>query len=462
MNKKWIAIFICAVVLACICIHPTQSVQARQDPPDDTGSYLVGYTHLVVLDESRNPEIGGRPIAVDLWYPADPTNQGNPLLPAEYEMDPYNVLGAHDNGWGTVSSSLWEDAGLDPAYQEPAPFPNQSFPLLLFSFGWGNNSFDYLFLGPRVASHGFVVALVSTYGDTYPDGTYDHSAVAALNRMLDARFLITEFLTRDMDPDDPLYGMINEDQIAMSGHSWGGYASLALAAGDVELCDTFYGDPYEGDPPPEACGPVLPDPRIKAIVTLDGSNQNLHFQELAQVTIPAMGIGEEWTTLTGLFGPENASWQARQHAAMQGHPNYRVDVAYAEHGSFTDWCETVEVAYDINLIDEGTYQEWKCSPEPISSAEIERLTTMYLIAFLKVNLVGDHEYQSLLTPGYALAHEPNIEFFVTEKRNPHAIDEDWPDDFVYFMHQPGSEQARGPKNPQDVLQENRAPRLLQP
>ena len=28
-----------------------------------------------------------------------------------------------------------------------------------------------------------------------------------------------------------------------------------------------------------------------------------------------------------------------------------------------------------------------------------------------------------------------------------AIDEDWPADFVYFMHQSGSEQARGPKDP---------------
>jgi hypothetical protein len=34
-----------------------------------------------------------------------------------------------------------------------------------------------------------------------------------------------------------------------------------------------------------------------------------------------------------------------------------------------------------------------------------------------------------------------VEFFVTERKSPNAIDEDWPDTFIYFMHQPGREHA---------------------
>ena len=45
--------------------------------------------------------------------------------------------------------------------------------------------------------------------------------------------------------------------------------------------------------------------------------------------------------------------------------------------------------------------------------------------------------QSILTPGNTLTSEPDIEFFVTEKRNPNAIVEDWPGNYAYFMHQPG-------------------------
>jgi hypothetical protein len=68
-----------------------------------------------------------------------------------------------------------------------------------------------------------------------------------------------------------------------------------------------------------------------------------------------------------------------------------------------------------------------------------------MLAFLKTNLAGERGYQDMLTPGWAVSKEQVVEFFVTEKRNPNSIDEDWPDQFVYFLHQPGSVQARGPK-----------------
>jgi predicted dienelactone hydrolase len=250
--------------------------------------------------------------------------------------------------------------------------------------------------------------------------------------------------------------MINEEQIALSGHSLGGYATMALAGGDALVCDTVMD--WGGTVPPESCVPVLPDPRIKAIVTLDGSNQLLYFSELAQITVPAIGIGQEWDTLAA--DPPWVSWQARQHAAMQGNPNYRVDVAGAQHMSFSTWCEYVDVLYYIGFIDEDIYNMYRCSQEPIPYAEVERLTMIYMIAFLKDNLVGDHRYQIYLTPGYALVNEPDIEFFVTEKRNPHAIDEDWPNNFLYFMHQPGSEQAIGPKNPPGLLEIMASPFVL--
>jgi hypothetical protein len=87
----------------------------------------------------------------------------------------------------------------------------------------------------------------------------------------------------------------------------------------------------------------------------------------------------------------------------------------------------------------------------IPSADAHRTVTEYMIAFLKTHLMGETGYQQILTPGWALTQEQYIEFFVTEKRNAQSIDEDWPADFVYFMHQPGSAQARGPKDPATKL-----------
>ena len=67
-----------------------------------------------------------------------------------------------------------------------------------------------------------------------------------------------------------LYGAIRPDRIAVSGHSLGGLAALALAGGDDQACDWTMGLADPNTVPPESCVPILPDPRIKAIVSIDG------------------------------------------------------------------------------------------------------------------------------------------------------------------------------------------------
>ncbi|MDH3369586.1 MAG: hypothetical protein OEO17_17245, partial [Gemmatimonadota bacterium] len=181
------------------------------------------------------------------------------------------------------------------------------------------------------------------------------------------------------------------------------------------------------------CAPSFPDARIKMIIPLDGSNQLLHFQELARVKVPAMGMGQEWSTA--------GSWQARQHAAFLGHPSYRVDVNRSIHLSFANICESVQVLRDHGIIDDDLvafYLDLICGPDLIPSYEIHRLVTKYMLAMLT------HQ-QNILTPGQAITREPDIEVFVTEKRNPHSIDEEWPDVFTYHMHQPGKATSKAQK-----------------
>jgi hypothetical protein len=200
--------------------------------------------------------------------------------------------------------------------------------------------------------------------------------------------------------------------------------------------------------PPETCVPILPDPRIKAIVTIDGANQYLFYAELARVKIPAMGIGEEWGTLQDSGLPYAESWQARPHTAIQSHPNYRVDVAFAKHMSFANVCAVNQVLHDQGAIDDATLEailQAACPTEPVSEEEIGSLTSQYMIAFLKTVLVEETGYQEMLTPGYALANEPFIEFFETELGSPNTQPADGY--FSYFKHQPGTERASALKDP---------------
>jgi predicted dienelactone hydrolase len=298
----------------------------------------------------------------------------------------------------------------------------------MFSPGWGAAAYYNMDVGTSLAKHGFVVAAVTHYGDNTSFNRaepVDPLAVVLYNRPRDVSAALDAVLEMDL-----LSGAIDQSMIIASGWSLGGYAAMVLAAGDDLVCDLV----PSGRIPPWTCAPSFPDPRIKMIIPLDGSNQLLHFQELARITLPAMGIGQEWSTVD--------SWQARQHAAFSGHPAYRVDVNRSIHQSFSTLCETVQVYGDYGLVSASHVASVLanyCGPDVIESAEAHRLVAKYMLAMLT------HQ-QSILTPGHAITSEPDIEFFVTEKRNPHSIDAEWPDFFTYHMHQPGKATSRANKN----------------
>jgi predicted dienelactone hydrolase len=446
MKRKWIILTLCivALVTAAISIHLT--VQAAASPPaDQTGPYKVGFVMNTYYDSTRSDFTGGaRPIQTFIWYPADPDNDGNPMPPAVYPM---NLSGLE--GFPDASSTDFEAYGVDPAYQEVAASNHGPFPLVIFSPGAQADSLSYVHIGTRLASHGFVVAIPTNFddrlsalgqpefyptGEAYLIGTY-------IERTSDIQYLMTQLVTDSQQSSSLLSGAIRPDKIAVAGHSLGGLAALALAGGDDQACDWTMGmDP--NNIPPETCVPILPDPRIKAIVPIDGTSYALHYAELARIKIPNMVLGQEWNTLESVHA-NLESLLARPHSAIQGHPNYRVDVAYANHNSFSSICAYIHVLYDKGIIDGQVLDSllpMNCPPESISAAEVENLVTRYMVAFLKTVLVGDNGYKEMLTPAYALANEPFIEFFETEQDSSNSLDEDGY--FSYFMHQPGTEQAK--------------------
>lgn len=431
MRLKWKVVALALLAtLAVACSRdttaPSQQLALRMA---GRSSYQVGFTTYMIHDASR----GNRPIPVYVWYPvaAGTITDATPL--AQYPLEPF------ENALPVASSTDFEKYGLGRAYQEPTPAAGP-FPVIMFSPGWGGTAYtDALYLATTVARYGFVLAAVTHWGDEaapiiLPDEPYDHVALAAYNRPRDISAALTDLLAKNGTPGHLLHGLIDPARVIASGWSLGGYAAIVLAAGDDGVCDLADVDPVGWPIPPEACGPTPADPRIGTIIPLDGSGWLMHFDELARVRVPALALGEEWSTLWSPEDPAFAAWQARQHAAYSGHPNYRVDVARALHPSFSNWCEAFPVWWDhgITVFWDPNREAYNfiCSPPVLPSSEAHRLVNEYVVAFL----TGQ---QWVLTPGYALTSEPDIEFFVTEKRSPNAIDQDWPGDFTYFMHQPG-------------------------
>jgi hypothetical protein len=171
--------------------------------------------------------------------------------------------------------------------------------------------------------------------------------------------------------------------------------------------------------------------------------------------VPTLIVGEEWSGL-GVFGDPDE--HARTHAAIQGNPSYRADVFGTNHNSFCDTCEYFSLMHDdpdilalMPWIDDDLIEflcvgdEWTSTPSTVAMP----IANKYAVAFLKTVLAREPGYQDMLTPGWALNRESLVEFFVTEKRNPNAVKEEpgFGAYYLYFPHQPGSEQARGKKDP---------------
>jgi len=451
MKTKWIVITLCVVAIITAALVVRLTVQAGASPPaDQAGPYKVGFVANTYYDSNRSDNLeGARPIQTFIWYPAAPDNNGNPRLSAIYPM--INLVGSMV--LPDASSTNYEAYGIDPAYQEVAASKDGPFPLVVLSPGQGASSTFFIHIGTRLASHGFVVAIPTNYDDRmtatgekqfYPSEE-SYTLGIYIERTRDIQYLMTRLVADSQQSGNLLFGTIQPDQIAVAGHSVGGGAALALAGGDNQTCDIPGLDPNLI--PPELCVPILPDTRIKAVVTIDGSNWFLRYAELARIKIPNMGIGREWNTLKSV-SPGFEHDQARQHAAIQSHPNYRVDVAYANHMSFANVCAINQVLHDQGIIDDATLDQIlkvACPSDPVSEDEIGTLTSQYMIAFLKTVLVRETGYEEILTPGNALANEPFIEFFETEKGSPNPRDEDAY--FSYFMHQPGTLQAKALKDP---------------
>src|SRR5512136_805183 len=163
MKTKWIIITLCIVAIVAAAIgsylifRPVASA-----PADQTGPYKVGFVTYTYYDSTRSDFAGGpSPIVTFIWYPAAPDNNGNPMLPAVYPMNPNFGL----SDFPDASSTDFEAYGIDPAYQEVAASKHGPFPLVIFSPGSHADSLFFVHIGTRLASHGFVVAVPTTIDD---------------------------------------------------------------------------------------------------------------------------------------------------------------------------------------------------------------------------------------------------------------------------------------------------------
>jgi predicted dienelactone hydrolase len=376
-----------ALGLVGLLVAPDPLAAAGRDgapAPDALGPFAVGRATFEVVDPTRD---GGRALTVDAWYPVDPA-------------DATGAFSRYDLLLTFIESEVALDA---PLVSRRGPFP-----LVVFSHGNAGIRFQSFFLCEALASHGFVVVAPDHTGNTAIDsllGSSDPPAKSAVDRPQDVSFLITTLLQRSRDPADPFHRRIDPRRIGVSGHSFGGFTTLAVATGFV-------------------LSP--PDPRVRAIVPIAPASSILDDSALASIRIPTLILGGTLDETTPV-DPESV----RPHGLVPARPRFRVDVLDAGHGSFTEICAIVDALLGVGIPPEvadlllGELSE-ACGPEQIPIGEAQRLTNLYAIAFLKRFVALDPRYERWLTPGLARSDRLAVDLFRVSGGGKRPVASAWP------------------------------------
>lgn len=220
MDRRWLA---CALLSAgCAGNDSTDTAAggtADPSPPATTatewGPYTVGMRTLEVDDTAR-----GKTIVMEVWYPAQVTD-GRPT-------DSYIP-------WAALETNSHRGVLAD---LRGAPYP-----LVGFSHGLSAVRYQSPYLTEYLASHGFVVVAPDHSPDTILDVvsnlgqrlSAEELAPVLAERPGDLVFSIDTIIDLANDPDEWAAGLVDGSGWIASGHSAGGYTTLAVSGATHDL-----------------------------------------------------------------------------------------------------------------------------------------------------------------------------------------------------------------------------------
>jgi len=323
------------------------------------GEYAVGRRTINVTDPARE----GRAFPIDIWYPVDQA-QAAGATPADYSLAP---------GLGYTSTTAFADA----------PIADGSFPLVVYSHGGGGFRWIATFYTEFLASKGYVVVAPDHPGSTAVDqitGAAVDQEENAYVRPADITLTLDTVLAANGNSADPLQGHVDESKIALSGHSWGGYTSLATVAGHTNTL-----------------GSTTPDPRVTSLILMAPYTEMFSDAELEKVDVPVLVLSSTLDEST----PIETNTE-RPADLIEGRPLVRVDIDGGAHTSFTDVCKLRDAVAALPDIPEAVTErlnegaEEACGAEGMPIGELQQIVNSYSVAFLANTLEESTEFNAML------------------------------------------------------------------
>jgi len=320
--------------------------------PIGDGPYAVGVQTITVTDIERD-----RPLTVDVTFPL--------VEGATGEAQRYTF----------ITGDYYESPRAIAATAEQIS-PDGPFPLVVYTHGSGGLRYIHSDYTETLASHGYLVVAADHTGNTSVDqfvGTQDDPTTIAYNRPRDVQVLIDEMTNPESAETVGFVGSVNPEQIAVTGHSLGGYATYAVVSGMSNDAGTV-----EGDDRIDALIPLAP-----ALGDGDPESSLLIDEQLAEVDVPTLVmVGADDTTTPPSPNVDRAVAETSSDVV------YRVDLVAAEHQSFTDVCDYQEFFPQLenptqavlDVIDEFAVEG--CSEGDMAIDRVKEITNTFAVSFL--------------------------------------------------------------------------------
>ena len=320
------------------------------------GPFPVGVRTFSLTDDSRD-----RTLPLEFWYPATAAHAGEDLDPER--QDQYQAFAA-------------APASRQAAVRDAAARPGE-LPLILFSHGYGGERRQTTHFCTHLASHGYAVASMDHVGNTMGDtfgavmsGGEVPKPEQVLSQFISARPLDALFVL-DSIVQGGLPFTIDAQRIGMTGHSFGGWTTLATTARDERIRATLPLAPAGGGGAMD--DEAGPNP-LKDELKLDWDRE-----------VPTLFLVADLDTILPLAG-------MRELIARTPAPCRAIALENSDHFHF---CDAVEQAHDMFKTMAPLMIQAESQPEKAAAAFAEMKASSELCP-------GDHAYAMI--QGLGLAH----------------------------------------------------------
>ena len=391
-----VVLFVLSPAISILAQEPDEGrVGLRPDAPPYAihGSYSVGTQEILIEDGNARSLIG------TLWYPASNPEQLEEILTYTHEVWPAPIMGK------AILNAMPDST-------------NAPYPLVIFAHGRQSFRFQSTFLLEHLASYGFVVLAVE-YEDNFASFGTDGYYTSLISRPQDVTRQI-DFAEDLTQGEGAFAGMIDPTRIAVTGHSFGGWTSLAAAGAQLDLnafrvwCDD---NPQEEaihacnvvlaheadlatlaglDTAPNALWPAQGDARVDAIVSFAPNSGMFGSDGISAVTVPGLFLYGSNDTYAEVF-QNQFDYIANDHKNLVIFEN-------ADHYIYFNECRDLP-----GFIEAGLF--FGCSDPVWDQARAHDLINHFTTAFLLAELNGDEEAATALTP--EAVNMPGISYIPT-------------------------------------------------